>query len=72
MTDEGITNGTYAPIADSSLSDLKKFQDLLRRNYKDKFTHYKDMRPTSHQTVRSCASAKTHKFNSFHEITVEF
>ena len=26
MVDEEITNGTYAPIADTILSDLKKFQ----------------------------------------------
>ena len=47
MIDEGITNETYAPTADSTLSYLKNFQDFLRRTFKDKFTHYKDMRLVS-------------------------
>ena len=29
MINEGITNATYAPTADSTLSDLKKFQNFL-------------------------------------------
>ena len=65
MIDEGITNRTYAPTTGSTLSDLKKFQDFLRRNFKDKFTHFKDMRHVSNQPGRLCATAKTH------EITVE-
>ena len=28
MIDEEITNGTYAPIVDTTLNDLKKFQDF--------------------------------------------
>ena len=71
MIDEGITNGTYAPTTDSTLTDLKKFQDVLRRNFKDKLTHYKDMRPVFNQPGRLNAAAKTHKFNSLDEITVE-
>ena len=71
MIDKGITNVTYAPTTDSTLTDLKKFQDFLRRNFKDKFTHYKDMRPVSNQSGRLYATAKTRKFNSLDEITVE-
>ena len=41
MTDETIVNGTYAPTTNSTLSDLKKFQNFLNRNLKEKFTHYK-------------------------------
>ena len=52
MIDEGNTNGTYVPTTDSTLSDLKKFQGFLRRNFKDKFTHYKDMRPVANQPGR--------------------
>ena len=50
---------------------LKKFQDFLRSNFKDKVTHYKDMRPVSNQPGRLYATVKTHKFNSPDEITVE-
>ena len=39
MIDEEITNGTYAPTTDSTLTDFKKFQDFLCRDFKDKFTH---------------------------------
>ena len=71
MIDEGITNGTYAPTADTTLNDLKKFQDFLRRNFKDKFDHYKDMRPVSNQPGRLYATVKTHKFSLLDEITIE-
>ena len=37
MIDEGITHGTYAPTTGSTLSDLKKFKDFLRQNFKEKF-----------------------------------
>ena len=47
MINERITNETYAPTADTTLSDLKKFQDFLHHNCKDKFTRYKDIRPLS-------------------------
>ena len=49
MINKGITNETYAPTTDSTFTDFKKFQDFLHRNFKDKFTHYKDMRPVSNQ-----------------------
>ena len=52
MIDKGITNGTYAPNTNSALSDFKKIQDFLHHNFKDKFTHYKDMRPISNQPGR--------------------
>ena len=71
MIDEGITNGTYAPTADTTLNDLKKFQDFLRRNFKDKFDRYKDMRRLSNQPGTLYATAKTHKFSSLDEITIE-
>lgn len=62
MLDNGITNGTYALTADTTLSDLNKFQNFLLRNFKVKFTHYKDTRPTI---------AKTQKFNLVDDKTVE-
>ena len=38
MIDEGITDGTYAPTTDSTLGDLKRFQDILHCNFKDKLS----------------------------------
>ena len=55
---------------DSTLSDLKKFQHFLRRNFKDKFTYYKDMRPVSNEPGRLYATAKTNKYNLLRQITV--
>ena len=72
MIDEGITNGTYAPTADTILNDFKKFQDFLRRNFKGKFDRYKDMRPVSNQPGRLYATAKTHKFSSLDVISLCF
>ena len=63
MIDEGITNGTHAPTVDTILNDLRKFQDFLCRNFKDKFDRYKDMRPVSNQSGRLYAKAKTHKLS---------
>ena len=71
LIDEGITNGIYAPTVDTILNDLKKFQDFLSRNFKGKFDRYKDMRPVSNQPGRLYATAKTHKFSSLDEITIE-
>ena len=71
MIDEGITNGTYAPTVDTTLNNLKKFQDFLHHNFKDKFDCYKDMRPISNQPGRLYATAETHKFSSLDEITIE-
>ena len=70
MIDEGITNERHAPITDSTLSDLKKFQDFLHRSIKNKFIHYKDMITVSNQPGRLYAIAKA-KFNSLDEITVK-
>ena len=71
MIAEGITNGTYARTVDTILNDLKKFKDFLRRNFKGKFDCYKNMRPVSNQPGRLYATAKTHKFSSLDEITIE-
>ena len=71
MIDEGIKNGIYNPTEDNTLNDLRNFQGFLRRNFKDKFTRYEDMRPVSNQPGRIYATAKTHKFNSLDEINID-
>ena len=70
MIDVGIKNG-ICTTEDNTLNDLRKFQDFLRRNFKDKFARYEDMRPVSNQPVRTHATAKTYKFNSLDEINVD-
>ena len=39
MIEEGIKNGTYAEAGDTIMQDLKRFQDFLRRNFKN-YEHY--------------------------------
>ena len=70
MIDEGIRNGIYTLTEDNNLNDLRKSQDFLRRNFKDKFARYEDMKPVSNQPGRIYATAKTHKFNSLDDINV--
>ena len=43
LLNEGITKGTYVPCEDTILTDLKKFQDFIRYNFK-KHKEYENMR----------------------------
>lgn len=70
MIDAGIEDGTYAESDDTTLEDLKHFKQFLQRNFSD-HPKYKKMAPTSHRPARMYGSAKTHKFDSYDEITVE-
>ena len=71
MTDERITNGTYTPTIDLTLSALKEFQDFLSRNFRDISTHYKDIIPVPNRSGRLYTTAKTHNFHLLDETTVE-
>ena len=69
MIQEGIDNGKYEITTDKTYRDLKNFQSFLYNNFKD-HEHYQKMRPVSNQPGRFLATAKTHKFNSFDDITI--
>ena len=71
MLNDGISQGIYVPTVDTTLRDLKLFQDFLCRNFKDKYYKYEEMRPVSHEPGKLYATAKTHKFNSLDDITVD-
>ena len=71
MLNDVTSTGIYAPTEDATLKDLKLFQDFLRRNFKDKYDKYEEMRPVSHEPGKLYATAKTHKFNSLDDITVD-
>ena len=71
ILNDGISKGIYAHTEDITLRDLKLFQDFLRRNFKDKYNKYEEMRPASHEPGKLYATAKTHKFNSLDDITVD-
>ena len=71
LIDGGIRQGIYYATVDTTLSDLKKFQDILRRNFNGKYNRYEDMRPVSNQPGKIYATAKTHKFYSLKDITIQ-
>ena len=62
MIEDGIENGTYAESGDTTMQDLKRFQDFLRRNFK-KYEHYSEMYPESNERPKMYGTAKTHKFD---------
>ena len=47
---EFLKNDIYTPTEDNTLNDLRKFQDFLRRNLKNKIARYADMRPMSNHS----------------------
>ena len=55
---------------DTIHSDLKRYQDFLSRHLR-KHEKYNSFYLSSHQPARFFATAKTHKFNSYDEITKE-
>ena len=48
MNDEGIAHGKYIETSDTTHIDLKRFQDFLYRNFKNKKS-YDNMRSVSNQ-----------------------
>ena len=65
-----MQKGKYIETIDTTHSDLKHFHNFLYKHFK-KSEHYDQMRPVSNQPVRFFATAKTHKFTSLNDITVE-
>ena len=70
LIQDGVDTGKYELTEDSTHRDLHNFQQFLYRNFQ-KHEHYEKMRPISNQPARFFATAKTHKFKSFDDITLE-
>ena len=70
MIEEGVKNGTYKKTEDTTLQDLKKFQDILYSNFYT-YEHYKSMYPHSNQPAKLYGTAKKHKFNNIQKINKE-
>ena len=69
MIDEGIADGIYEPASDTTLSDLKKFNNFLYRHFrKDHPDLYEEMTSSSNQPGQLYGTAKTHKFASLDDI----
>ena len=74
MIEQGIAEGKYEVTTDKTLSDLKSFQEFLYRNFhKNSSTvlKYNDVRPVSNQPAQLYATAQTHKFDDYNQITLE-
>ena len=70
IIDDGVKQMKYVETTDDTCNELKRFQDFLYRHfYKHKY--YEEKRPRSNQPVRFFATAKTHKFKSISDITLE-
>ena len=70
MIETGIQDGKYQRTEDATHKNLHNFQTFLYNNFR---THkqYQNMRPVSNQPGRFFATAKTHKFENYNDITVE-
>ena len=67
MIEEGIKNRIYAETDDTTMQDLKRFQEFLRRNFK-KYEHYNEMYNKSNEPAKMYGTAKTYKFESTNNI----
>ena len=63
MINKVIESGTYVECEDTTLSDLKLFQDFLRRNFKN-YERCDKMRTVANQPTKLFATVKTHKFTT--------
>ena len=70
MINDGIAERKYNKTVDNTPKDLKRFQGFLYRNFY-KNEQYENMRPKSNQPGRFFATAKTHKFDSVNDITLD-
>ena len=70
IINEGISERKYVETVGNACKDLKRFQDFLYWNL-NKYDQYENMRPKSNQPGRFFATAKTHKFDSISDITLD-
>ena len=70
MQNEGLQREKYKLSTHMAKQDLETFQSFPYQNFKN-HPSYDKMRPKSNQPARLYATATTHKFNVFDEITVE-
>ena len=70
MINEGIAVGKYIETVDNTHKELERFQDFLYRNLY-KHEQYKNMRLKSNKPGKFFATAKSHKFGSVNDITLD-
>ena len=70
MITEGTVSGTYLVCSDTTLSDLKLFQNIFYNKILN-YEKYDKMRPVGNQPEKLFGTAKTSKFNIITDINVE-
>ena len=71
MIDDGIRDGVYETSSDSTLSDLKKFNDFLYRHFRKSHPEmYDRMVCSSNQPAQLYGTAKTHKFADMSKVSL--
>ena len=71
IINDGIRDGIYNKVtADNTLDDLKT-KSFLYCNFYGKYEHYGKMLPKSNQPGQLYGTAKTYKFSSIEDITLE-
>ena len=68
--EDGIKQMKYVETTDDTYNELTRFQDFLYRHF-HKHEHYEEMSPRSNQRGQLFATAKSHKFESISDITLE-
>ena len=70
MINKGIKSGRYVECQDTTLSDLKLFQEFLWWNFKN-YENYDKMRPVVNQPIKLFGTTKTNKIHNAKDIDVE-
>ena len=70
MINVGIQQGKYIRTSDNILKELRSFQSVRYRHFKN-LPNYEKMRPSTNQPARFFASAKTHQFQSVDDINLQ-
>ena len=71
MMNDGIGDGIYKVTVENTLDDWKTFKSSLYHNFYGKDEHYEKMLPKSNLPGQLYGTAKTHKFNSIEDVTLE-
>ena len=71
IINDAISDGVYKVTADNTLDDLKTCTSFLYRKFYGKYEHYEKILLISNQPGQLYGTAKTHKFSSIEDITLE-
>ena len=71
MMNDGIGDGIYKVTVENTLDDWKTFKSSLYHNFYGNDKHYEKMLSKSNLPGQLYGTAKTHKFHSIEDVTLE-